>query len=450
MRRMSVVRSALRAAATAAAATVAAAVGGAGTALARTGGGSHSAASVDSTGGHAGSHAVGVGNGSFGDIMALIVIALIIYFIYRRFARGPIMPGVGPGMTGGVPPGIPGVTSSMPGVASSRPGIAPGMPSAGAGGPGAQAALSAIGAVLGAAAARVGNDAASWGAAPWGAAPDPVLSAAVDKIRKLDPGFELETFLQRAEMTFFLVKRGMQQNDAAALRPYLNDAVFDQVARSIGQAKAEHRHALLESLNVRALHVQSADCDDRVQRLQIHFDLVYRAKLLDDANRVLSDEGDDQRHGERWTFVRDAAARTPVSGGVTAARCPACGAELRLNLDGTCTHCRASVTNGSVDWVVADVQSAPFIGYTGDSSLAVAAPTVAQGIANLQASDPGFSFDAFRARAQAAFLALQDACVFHVARATRDARRRGTPQRDGESRGARHRAGASRAWPGIR
>jgi predicted lipid-binding transport protein (Tim44 family) len=365
--------------------SVAAACGWAAAALGRTGGGSHSAATSTSSGGHSGIPSFGGGgDGSFGGIIALIVIGLIVYFIYRRFTRA-----------------APGPQGFAPG----PQGFGPGMQSVASAAPGAQAALSALGAVLGAGAAgRIGN-----GATPWGARPDPILSAAVDKIRELDPGFELETFLQRAEMTFFLVKRGIQQNDAAAIRPYLNDAVFAVVSRDIGQTKAQHRRALLESLNVRALHVESADCGSQGQRMQIHFDLVYRAKMLDDANRVVSDEGDDHRHGERWTFVRDAAARTPVDGGVTASRCPSCGAELRLNLDGTCTHCRASVTNGTVDWVVADVQPAPFVGYSGESSLAVAAPTVGQGIANLQASDPAFALDAFQARAKAAFLALQDA-----------------------------------------
>jgi hypothetical protein len=80
-----------------------------------------------------------------------------------------------------------------------------------------------------------------------------------------------------------------------------------------------------------------------------------------------------------------------------------------LNLDGTCTHCRASVTNGTVDWVVADVQTAPFVGYSGESSFAVAAPTIAAGVANLRASDVNFALPAFQARAKAAFLGLQDA-----------------------------------------
>ena len=201
----------------------------------------------------------------------------------------------------------------------------------------------------------------------------------VDRIRAQDPGFELETFLQRAEMTFFLVKRGMQQNNAAAIRPFLSDAVFEAVARGTAASTAQHRHVLLESLNVRAVHVQTAQCDEAGQRLQVHFDLVYRTKVLDDANQVVADERADHRHGERWTFMRKPGATTPTNGGVIAARCPACGAELRLNLDGTCAHCRASVVNGTVDWIVAGVAQAPFVGYPNDSSLAVAAPSVEQG-----------------------------------------------------------------------
>jgi predicted lipid-binding transport protein (Tim44 family) len=348
-------------------ALVALALGGAHSAIGRAGGGGHAGSGFSSSTGHSGG--LSFGGGSLGGIITLIIIALIIHQIYRRVNRGsPTMQGLS-----GAPP--------------------------------AQAALTALSAALGASVAgRL-----SAGAVTGGAIPTASLPASIETIRARDPGFELETFLQRAEMTFFLVKRGMQQNDAAAIRPYVNDAVFAEVSRNIGQTKARHQHALLESLNVRALHLQNADCNDQGQRIQIHFDLVYRAKTLDDSNRVVSDEGADQRHGERWTFVRGAAARTPVGGGVTASRCPACGAELRLNLDGTCAHCRASVTNGTVDWVVADVQSAPFVGYSGDSSAAIAAPTVAEGIANLRTVDQNFALETFQARVKTAFLAMQDA-----------------------------------------
>jgi predicted lipid-binding transport protein (Tim44 family) len=353
-------------------ATLIAVLGGTRDALARAGGGGHGGGG-HSSGGHS-FHGGGSGGGGF---LAVLVIVLLLYFWYRRSQRG----GAGPSSVSA--PGAQAAVMSVLGAALGQNAVAGAVTGRAMSGPGLQ----------------------SLPATAFAATLRPV----VDRIRAQDPGFELEVFLQRAEMTFFLVKRGIQQNNAAAVRPFLSDAVFQQVASSIAASAAQHRHALLESLNVRAVHIQNARCDDAGQQLQVHFDLVYRAKVLSDANQVIADEQADHRHGERWTFMRKAGAVTPTNGGVIAARCPACGAELRLNLDGTCAHCRASVTNGTVDWIVAGVEPAPFVGYPNDSSLAVAAPSVGQGIAALRAADPAFSPDAFRERVRTAFLALQDA-----------------------------------------
>jgi predicted lipid-binding transport protein (Tim44 family) len=270
----------------------------------------------------------------------------------------------------------------------------------------AQTAISALTAALGA--SGVARMAVGELGSGGGGARRP-LPAAIDAIRTLDQGFEMETFLQRAEMTFFLVKRGIQNNDATAVRPYLNDTLFGTLSQSIAQSKLQHHHALLESLNIRGLALEDAQCSAQEQSLQVHFDLVYRAKTLDDSNTVVNDEGEDRNHAERWTFTRKAGARTPLSGGVIAAKCPACGAELRLGLDGVCAHCKSSVTNGTVDWVVTDVQPAAFAGYSADSALGAAAPTVAEGIAALTATDKDFAIAAFESRVKTAFLALQDA-----------------------------------------
>jgi predicted lipid-binding transport protein (Tim44 family) len=345
------------------------ALGLAGRSVARTGGGSHAAAShASSSSGSSGS------GGSFGGLIGLLIVIFIIGYILRRVRNGSAGQALG-----GTPLG--GSTQ-------------------------AQAAIATLSSVIGASSlAKIAlGDIGSQS----GATRRP-LPAGIDAISALDPGFEMETFLQRVEMTFFLVKRGVQKNDAAAIRPYLNDGVYGAVSQGIAQSKAQHRHALLESLNVRGLAVESAECSAQGQSIQVHFDLVYRAKTLNDANQTVADEGQDQRHAERWTFARGAAARTPVNGGVIASRCPACGAELRLALDGTCAHCKASVTNGSVDWVVTDVQPAAYVGYSADSSLGFAAPSIPDGIAALTAADKDFALGAFEGRVKTAFLALQDA-----------------------------------------
>jgi predicted lipid-binding transport protein (Tim44 family) len=329
------------------------------------GGGGHSGGGF-SGGGHSG----GGGGGSIGGVITLIVIALIIWYIFRRIQqRG----------NSGTPPG------SGPSSASRE----------------------AMGAALGAAVLGALN--ASQGRRPGAPAAAEAVTATIASLRERDPNFEMESFLQRVEMTFYLVKRAIRNNDTNALRPFLNDALFAQISQSLAQAKAQHRHELLESLNVRAVHVMSAELGEQQQSMLVHFDLVYRGKTLDDANHVVADEGADTRHGEQWTFVRAAAAKTPVAGGVTASRCPACGAELRLNLDGSCMHCRASVTNGTVDWVVSSVQPAAFLGSGFDLVAGAAAPTVDAGLATLKAADANFALDTFCGRARAGFTALQDA-----------------------------------------
>jgi predicted lipid-binding transport protein (Tim44 family) len=339
-------------------------------ALARTGAGNHAATAPVATGGR-----VSFGGGaSLGGIIAFVIIVLVVRYWLRRLRNGT--------RTGGVP--------------------APTSPAA-------QAAFSILGSALGASGLARAAGELGLGSAVGGASSTPrALPPAIDAIRALDPGFEMESFLQRAEMTFFLVKRGMQKNDAAAVRPYLDDTLFATVSQGIARSKSQHQHVLLESLNIRGLALEDAQCTQLGQSLQVHFDLVYRAKTLDDSNNVVTDEGDDGRHGERWTFKRAATARTPLSG-VIAMKCPACGAELRLGLDGVCAHCKASVTNGTVDWVVAEVESAQFVGYSADSSLGAAAATVEEGIAALTSTDTQFAIEAFEARVKSAFLALQDA-----------------------------------------
>jgi predicted lipid-binding transport protein (Tim44 family) len=336
-------------------------------AVARTGGGNHAAANQNDGGGLSFG-----GGGSLAGLILLVVIVLGVRYFLRRAGGGAAGQSVN------------------------------------AASPASRAALTLGSALGGSALARLAAGDLQSGIAGNGLARR-ALPPAVDAIRALDPGFEMESFLQRAEMTFFLVKRGVQKNDAAAIRPYLNDGVFAAVSQNIAQTKTQHRHTLLESLNVRGLAIEGADCSAQGQSLQVHFDLVYRSKMLDDSNAVVSDEGEDRRHAERWTFTRSATARTPLSGGVTAAKCPACGAELRLDLNGTCAHCKASVTNGSVDWVVSEVAPAEYAGYSPESALGFAAPTVAEGIATLSSADKDFAMAAFAARVKTAFLALQDA-----------------------------------------
>lgn len=235
--------------------------------------------------------------------------------------------------------------------------------------------------------------------------------AALLAMRGTDPEFEPETFLQRAQMTFFLVKRAYALRDPAAAQPYLVPSLFASWSADVQNLVADHRRALLDDLNVRGLHVADAAHDAASgDRIVVHFDIVYRAKVLDDRDdRILSDSGDDERYGEDWTFVRAAGVKSVESGGVVAQKCPSCGAPLQLSTDAVCRFCHAQATTGAFDWSVAAIAPAPFTGLTLDPLLDQVVLPPEQGLAAIKAADPAFDEHAFIARAEQAFVALQAA-----------------------------------------
>jgi predicted lipid-binding transport protein (Tim44 family) len=144
--------------------------------------------------------------------------------------------------------------------------------------------------------------------------------------------------------------------------------------------------------------------------IQVHLDYVAAPHTVaEDTGRVVSGTTDDQRLGELWTFQRAAGAKTVVSGGATASKCPNCGALLKLNDDGVCDYCKADITSGRYDWVVTRIDQDWFRGARTAAAFGAAELDPGAGMAAIKAEDPNFDPEAFRARAQQAFSALEQA-----------------------------------------
>ena len=80
---------------------------------------------------------------------------------------------------------------------------------------------------------------------------------------------------------------------------------------------------------------------------------------VDDRGKVVRGSKDPQQWAEDWTFQRAAAARTPQAGGTMTDHCPNCGAPLELDFTGVCKYCKALVSNGTYDWVLARIARVP-------------------------------------------------------------------------------------------
>jgi predicted lipid-binding transport protein (Tim44 family) len=236
------------------------------------------------------------------------------------------------------------------------------------------------------------------------------VSAPLAALREADPAFEPETFLQRAEMTYFLVNRAYQHRDATALQPYLAPAVFGERAAEIEALIQSHHKPAQLDLNIRGMHVAQVRHDATGDGILVHFDIVSRDCVVDDrTGATVTDPGDDMESGALWLFSRKAGAKSVASGGVVASKCPVCGAPLQLDTRGHCAHCASAVTTGEHDWVVASMQPARFLGPVPDTFLGAQKVAPPVGFAKIAAEDPAFDTNAFLKRCASAFEALETA-----------------------------------------
>ena len=253
-------------------------------------------------------------------------------------------------------------------------------------------------------------DSGGWEPEPAPAGPSPQVQSGVAEIKTADPDFEPETFLQRAEMAFLLVKRAYQDRNMHEGRAFLSAPLWQSWSQEVSTLVERHQKPVLENLNVRGMQVPTVTHGGTGDAIQVHFDYVAAVQFVEDGDgHLVSGSADDQRLGEIWTFERQPGARTVASGGVTASVCPNCGALLKLNDDGQCDYCKADIASGRYDWVVTRMDQDWFRGASTAAAFGAAEMDPASGMATIKASDPQFDQEAFRARVQQAFFALQQA-----------------------------------------
>jgi predicted lipid-binding transport protein (Tim44 family) len=239
--------------------------------------------------------------------------------------------------------------------------------------------------------------------------PDPAVLQAVEEIRRDDPDFEPESFLQRAEMAFLLVKRAYQDRNVHAARAFMAPELWRSWSAGVEEFLQRHQRPVLENLNVRDLQVPFVAHGVTGDTIQVHFDYVAASYVVSDEGEVLSGSTEDTRYGELWTFQRAAGTKTVVSGGVTASMCPHCGALLELDNDGRCNHCGADLTSGAYDWVVVRMEPDRFLGGRSRDAFGALVLDASRGVEVIRASDPTFDPVVFRHRVEQAFYALQTA-----------------------------------------
>ena len=175
-----------------------------------------------------------------------------------------------------------------------------------------------------------------------------------------DHGFEREAFLEEVQRTFFVVQEAWTKREPGLSRNVMADGLWQQHRVQIEGYVDAHKRNVLEDLAVGSLTVIAAHHDQTYDTISVRVHAACADYDVDDEKgKVIRGDKQVREWTEDWTFQRSATATTPAGGGTLSAKCPNCGAPLDLDLAGTCKYCKAPVSSGAYDWVLARIAQVP-------------------------------------------------------------------------------------------
>jgi predicted lipid-binding transport protein (Tim44 family) len=197
------------------------------------------------------------------------------------------------------------------------------------------------------------------GAAPSGPAPvdDPEQGIAALKAR--DPRFDRDAFLGQVQRAFFLVEEAWTTRNADMSRQVMADGLWQQHRFQIESYRSGGKRNVLDGLSVLSLTILAVHLDAAFDTITVRILAASSDYDVDERGRVVRGRRDVEQWAEDWTFQRVAGATTPAGGGTLSDRCPNCGAPLQLDFSGVCRYCKALVSTGTYNWVLARIARVP-------------------------------------------------------------------------------------------
>ncbi len=138
------------------------------------------------------------------------------------------------------------------------------------------------------------------------------LEAALTQIAVADPGFTAEHFTEGAKAAFEMVVAAFAKGDRQALRPLLNDAVFEHFSAAIKAREDAKQTRETTLVDVKQASILEAQMDGRSAFVTVKF-VTDQINVTRDADgkAVDGDPGHVTETTDIWTFARNTRARDP-------------------------------------------------------------------------------------------------------------------------------------------
>ncbi len=178
-------------------------------------------------------------------------------------------------------------------------------------------------------------------------------------IRGTDPAFSVKDFIAFVKNVYMDIQDAWCKRDLSAVRPILQENLYNQTTAQIEKKKQEGIINALESIAIGNAYTTYLARDAQFEYLTVY--LV--AKMIDYQYREQTGEIIRGNKTTRWElayrmrFQRPRGTKTGDNGKIQTHTCPNCGAPLEAGASVRCPYCGSVIHTGSNDWVLAEFQT---------------------------------------------------------------------------------------------
>lgn len=177
----------------------------------------------------------------------------------------------------------------------------------------------------------------------------------MDEYLELDPEFDEERIRTLMANLYVQMQETWQKKDISSLRPYMTDKFFSQMDSQLEQLRKSGRTDYTEQIAVLNTGLvgwrQSAGMD----YVTVSLNSRIVSYVLDDRTGELV-SGDKKREKfmeyEIELCRKSGTLTTPETEETRSARCPHCGAPLKLNASAQCEYCGSVIESVNTDWAI--------------------------------------------------------------------------------------------------
>ena len=131
-------------------------------------------------------------------------------------------------------------------------------------------------------------------------------------LKRLDPSFDEDQFLQGAGSAFPMILNAYAEGDLAQLRRLLGYELLDQFGEAIRQRQADGDSLTLSLDELKDVQLLDAEVVDGIASVTVSFASVQTRTLMDKSGEILEDESiSGEEMVDIWVFERDIEDKNP-------------------------------------------------------------------------------------------------------------------------------------------